>query len=58
MIDNFEHHAFQTYDEKLAETAQKWADICTFGHDDAANRNPGGYGYVGQNMAGSYTFKS
>ncbi|KAA0196308.1 hypothetical protein FBUS_04777 [Fasciolopsis buskii] len=46
-----------TYDPQLAAKAQIWANKCTVGHDAAEERKTGNYLYVGQNFAGSYSFK-
>ena len=36
-----------TWNEELAAVAQRWADQCTFGHDDDRNKCDGTY--VGEN---------
>jgi len=41
-----------TWNEELAAVAQRWADQCTFGHDDDRNKCDGTY--VGQNAYSSW----
>ncbi|VDP89876.1 unnamed protein product [Echinostoma caproni] len=45
------------YDQELADLAQKWADNCTFGHDDKTQRQTSLYKQVGQNFAGHSSFE-
>jgi hypothetical protein len=38
------------WDDQVALRAQAWANNCVFQHDDAANRQPTKFKYVGQNL--------
>ena len=43
-------HIFSSWNENLAQVAQRWADQCTFSHDSYSARKTSDFEIVGQNV--------